>query len=153
FRQVPHVLWGPVGGQPHTSVAPNWRCPGRTSPADPEGRAVVEGTAFGRSVQPTRRGSLHTAVAVAESLREEILTTLEEGPEREEDGSWFLGYEEELAKRMGTSKPTLRQAGRLLEAEQLIVVRRGVTGGWFGRPPTSDGVTHAASILLRSQGA
>ena len=90
----------------------------------------------------TGTSAAHTTAA---RLREEILG-------RNEDG-WFLGAEDDLLRRLGISRPTLRQAARILESEQLVSVRRGVGGGMFARLPTSDGVAHVASIYLRSQGA
>lgn len=39
--------------------------------------------------------------------------------------------EDELLERYGVSRPTLRQAARILEHEQLIDVRRGVNGGFL----------------------
>lgn len=86
------------------------------------------------------------ARVTAEVMREAILSR--------EDGvdEWFLGSEDDLMSRLGVSRPTLRQAARLLEHEGLLVVRRGLGGGLFGRRPTEEAVTHVASVLLRSQG-
>jgi GntR family transcriptional regulator, transcriptional repressor for pyruvate dehydrogenase complex len=81
--------------------------------------------------------------ATAEVLRSEILLR--------DDGDW-LGSEDELLGRLGVSRPTLRQAARLLEAEELLVVRRGLNGGLFSRRPTSDAVARMASVYLRSEG-
>lgn len=88
--------------------------------------------------------------ATADLLREEILAHLaRHGPEE----AWLIGYEDEVLARLGVSRPTLQQAVRLLEAEQLIFVRRGVRGGLWGRAPSVDGVRHAVTVLLRSRGA
>lgn len=84
---------------------------------------------------------------VADLLREEILTT------QTDQDEWFVGSEYELMQRLGVSRPILRQASRMLEHEQLLDVRRGVHGGFYGRRPTFDVVTHTASLFLRSQGA
>ncbi|GEL21231.1 GntR family transcriptional regulator [Pseudonocardia sulfidoxydans NBRC 16205] len=84
---------------------------------------------------------------VADVLREEILAALEHQAE------FFLGSEEDLMSRLGVGRPTLRQAARVLEQEQMLAVKRGVGGGFFGRRPTSHVVTHTASLFLRSQGA
>jgi len=83
------------------------------------------------------------ARAAADELREEIL--------RRPEGDW-LGSEDEVLQRLGISRPTLRQAARLLEAEQLLVVKRGLNGGLFTRKPTAEGVAHTASVFLRSAG-
>ncbi len=83
----------------------------------------------------------------ADILREEILNHSEDGEE------WLLGSEDDMIKMLGVSRPTLRQAARMLEQEQLLVVRRGIGGGLFGRRPTAEAVSHTASVYLRSQGA
>jgi len=48
-------------------------------------------------------------------LREEILAY--EGEEEE----WLLGSEDEVLGQLGVSRPTLRQASRILEQEQLLL--------------------------------
>jgi GntR family transcriptional regulator, transcriptional repressor for pyruvate dehydrogenase complex len=83
----------------------------------------------------------------ADILREEILNHFEDGEE------WLLGSEDDMIKMLGVSRPTLRQAARMLEQEQLLVVRRGIGGGLFGRRPTAEAVSHTASVYLRSEGA
>jgi GntR family transcriptional regulator, transcriptional repressor for pyruvate dehydrogenase complex len=83
----------------------------------------------------------------ADILREEILSHSNDGQE------WLLGSEDDMIKMLGVSRPTLRQAARMLEQEQLLVVRRGIGGGLFGRRPTAEAVSHTASVYLRSQGA
>lgn len=83
------------------------------------------------------------ATAVADVLREEILSSDEEAP--------YLGLEDDLLERLGVSRPTLRQAVRLLQAEGILTVRRGHHGGLYGRRPTADGVAHMASVYLRTR--
>src|SRR5262245_31908544 len=83
----------------------------------------------------------------ADTLREQILSRDSDAEE------WLLGSEDELIQMLGVSRPTLRQAARMLEQEQLLVVRRGIGGGLFGRRPTAEAVSHTASVFLRSQGA
>jgi GntR family transcriptional repressor for pyruvate dehydrogenase complex len=83
----------------------------------------------------------------ADILREEILGKDSDGDE------WLLGSEDDMIRMLGVSRPTLRQAARMLEQEQLLVVRRGIGGGLFGRRPTAEAVSHTASVFLRSQGA
>src|SRR3546814_8305423 len=68
------------------------------------------------------------------------------------DDEWLLGSEDEVMRSLEVSRPTLRQALRLLEQEQLVSVRRGVGGGLFARRPTEEGVTHTASVYLRAAG-
>ena len=81
---------------------------------------------------------------VVEILREEILARNEAG--------WLIGLEEELQERMGVSRPTLRQALRVLESQGLVEVRRGVRGGLYGCVPNSESVARNASVYLRSRG-
>lgn len=103
-----------------------------------------------RSTDVKRMLKRGTAVqATADVLREEILTQL---PDADGD-EWLLGSEDEVLERLGVSRPTLRQAVRLLEAEQLLVVRRGHGGGIWAQAPSSDGVIHSVSVFLRSRGA
>src|SRR3954454_23643808 len=78
-------------------------------------------------------------------LREEILAYA--GP----DPEWFLGSEDRIIELTAVSRPTLRQAIRLLEEEQILVVRRGVRGGLFGRRPTIQGVSRTTSVFLRAE--
>src|SRR3546814_4941537 len=85
------------------------------------------------------------ALEAASILREEILRDIK-------DDEWLLGSEDEVMRSLEVSRPTLRQALRLLEQEQLVSVRRGVGGGLFARRPTEEGVTHTASVYLRAAG-
>jgi DNA-binding FadR family transcriptional regulator len=89
--------------------------------------------------------SSSVAVAAAKTLRNEIL--------RRSDDDMFLGSEDDLIHRLGISRPTFRQAARLLEYEELLVIRRGVGGGFFGRRPSAEVVARMAGIFLLSQGA
>ena len=79
----------------------------------------------------------------ARMLREQILAR--------EDGD-FLGGEEQLMRQLGVSRPTLRQAARLLECEQALLVRRGVKGGYYARKPDVGSVADAAAFYLRARG-
>jgi GntR family transcriptional regulator, transcriptional repressor for pyruvate dehydrogenase complex len=67
------------------------------------------------------------------------------------DGS-FLGSEDEISRRFGLSKPTLRQAARLLEHRELLVVKRGVNGGYYARRPSANAVAAAAAAYLMTRG-
>jgi DNA-binding FadR family transcriptional regulator len=84
------------------------------------------------------------ARAVAACLREEILALNKE--------SAFLGSEDELLARLGVSRPTLRQATRILEHENILEVRRCAGGGLFTRMPTAKALSDVASVYLRSRG-
>ena len=82
------------------------------------------------------------AQATAAAMRKDILAVGKHGE--------FLGSEDELLERYSVSRPTLRQAARILEHEQLLTVRRGVNGGMFTRLPTSQAVTRVAAVFLQA---
>jgi DNA-binding FadR family transcriptional regulator len=82
---------------------------------------------------------------VADRLRELVLVEHADGE--------YLGSEDDLVARFGVSRPTLRQAIRMVQTEGLVLVRRGNNGGFFASRPSVQAVTRTASILLRHQGA
>lgn len=86
------------------------------------------------------KSSSSAAVQVVATLRQEIL--------KGADGV-FLGSEQELLARFGISRPTLRQVARVLESDELLLVRRGIYGGYFGRRPTLQWAGRAAAAYLR----
>jgi GntR family transcriptional repressor for pyruvate dehydrogenase complex len=81
--------------------------------------------------------------AVAQALRKQI--------EASPVGA-YLGSEAEILRRLGVSSPTLRQAARLLEQQQLLSVERGKGGGYFGRRPDGQATARAAAWHLESIG-
>ncbi|NGP08661.1 GntR family transcriptional regulator [Rhodococcus sp. 14C212] len=83
------------------------------------------------------------ARATADVLREEIFSR--------NMSEEFLGSEDELLERLGVSRPTLRQAARILESEQLLTVRRGWNGGFYTRRPDASVVARISGLYLRSQ--
>lgn len=65
----------------------------------------------------------------------------------------FLGAEEDLLTRLGVSRPTLRQAAKMVENDRLISVRRGLRGGFYAaRPDAADAILTLARYL-RLRGA
>lgn len=92
---------------------------------------------------PKRREN--SVAQVVSVLRDEILARNEAG--------WFVGLEVDVQERMKVSRPTLRQALRVLESEGLIEVRRGLNGGLFTCVPSEDAVARVASSYLDSRGA
>lgn len=64
----------------------------------------------------------------------------------------FLGSEEQLIAALGVSRPTFRQAANLLSHESLLVIKRGMGGGFFTRTPSGDAVSRTAAIYLNAQG-
>ncbi|MFT4025570.1 MAG: GntR family transcriptional regulator [Novosphingobium sp.] len=63
----------------------------------------------------------------------------------------YVGSEESLSRKFNVTGPTLRQAIRLLEHEQIIQVRRGVRGGYFADRPNIDTISRVAAVYLRSR--
>ncbi|WP_062998060.1 FadR/GntR family transcriptional regulator [Nocardia jinanensis] len=63
-----------------------------------------------------------------------------------------LPSETELMQRYGISRPTLREAFRVLESESLIRIRRGAHGGARVQPPTQRVAAKYTSFLLEYRG-
>src|SRR5215216_7026264 len=65
----------------------------------------------------------------------------------------FLPTESELVEHFKVSRPTLREAVRVLEAERLVEVRRGSRTGARVRTPGPEIVARPAALLLELSGA
>jgi DNA-binding FadR family transcriptional regulator len=63
-----------------------------------------------------------------------------------------LPPEVELVERYGISRPTLREAFRVLESQSLISVRRGARGGARVHAPTIDVAARTAGLVLEHRG-
>jgi len=87
-----------------------------------------------------------TAELVASDLRRRIVR----GELKEGDA---LPPENILMEQFGISRPTLREAFRVLEAESLITIRRGSRGGARIRMPREDVAADYAGLLLQLRGA
>jgi DNA-binding FadR family transcriptional regulator len=84
----------------------------------------------------------NAASVVAAQIRKQIVMGgLAEGA--------VLPPEAEMVKRLGVSRPTLRQALRILETEHLITVQRGSRGGTTVRGPSARLASRYLSDLLR----
>jgi DNA-binding FadR family transcriptional regulator len=86
-----------------------------------------------------------TAEVVAASIRKMIIR----GEVKEGD---FLQPEAQLMEHFGTSRPTIREAFRILENEALISVTRGSRSGARVHAPSVDGVARYAGFALQAQG-
>ena len=64
-----------------------------------------------------------------------------------------LPPEAALMAQFGVSRPTLREAFRVLEAEGLISVRRGAHGGARVRTPSDDAAGRYVGLVLEYRGA
>ena len=69
-----------------------------------------------------------------------------------EDGA-FLGGEDELLGKLGVSRPTLRQAAKIVENDRLISVRRGIRGGVYAARPDAQDAIRTLARYLRLRGA
>jgi GntR family transcriptional regulator, transcriptional repressor for pyruvate dehydrogenase complex len=87
-----------------------------------------------------------TAELVAGTLRRMIV----DGELKDGD---FLPNEAELMSHFGVSRPTLREAVRVLESERLVEVRRGSRTGARVRVPGAEIVARPAGLLLEVSGA
>jgi DNA-binding FadR family transcriptional regulator len=67
------------------------------------------------------------------------------------DGDW-LPTEAELINRFGVSRPTLREAFRLLEGDSLVTIRRGPPGGARVTLPGPDAVADLFGMILMLSG-
>jgi DNA-binding FadR family transcriptional regulator len=67
------------------------------------------------------------------------------------DGDW-LPTEAELIERFGVSRPTLREAFRLLEGDSLVTIRRGPPGGARVTVPGPDAVAGLFGMILMLSG-
>ena len=87
-----------------------------------------------------------TAELVAGTLRRMVV----DGQLKEGD---FLPNEAELMSHFGVSRPTLREAVRVLESQRLVEVRRGSRTGARVRVPGPEIVARPAGLLLELSGA
>jgi DNA-binding FadR family transcriptional regulator len=98
---------------------------------------------------PIRVGQLiripKTAEVVAADIRKKIIR----GEMQEGD---FLQPETQLMVYYGTSRPTLREAFRILENEQFISVTRGSRSGASVHSPKVESVARYAGFALQAQG-
>lgn len=92
----------------------------------------------------TRRPPREKPQQIADELRQLIVSgELSEGDS--------LGHEPDLVERFGVSRPSLREALRILEAEGLITVVRGVFGGVVVHEPNERMTARTAALVLQAR--
>src|SRR5206468_3930986 len=99
------------------------------------GAAASDADAFGPLQMPK------AAALVATRVRRRIVR----GELKADDA---LPPEAELMRQFGISRPTLREALRILEAEGLISVRRGARGGARVQAPSPEAAVNYVGLLL-----
>lgn len=106
---------------------------------------MAEGNPFLRAGGGQRVRPLKMSDQVADQVRRMIV--------RGElvDGDW-LPPEAELMQRFGVSRPTLREALRLLEGDALVTIRRGPPGGARVRVPGPDAAARMFAMVLMLSG-
>jgi DNA-binding FadR family transcriptional regulator len=97
-------------------------------------------------VSPNRKGARtkEKPQQIADELRSLIIS----GQLAEGDS---LGHEPDLVERFGVSRPSLREALRILEAEGFITVVRGVRGGVVVHQPDERMTARTAAMVLQSR--
>lgn len=83
-----------------------------------------------------------------EKIADELRALIVSGELSEGDS---LGHEPDLVERFGVSRPSLREALRILEAEGLITVVRGVLGGVIVHEPDERMTARTAALVLQAR--
>ena len=85
--------------------------------------------------------------AASDTLVTRMILALSDLSLAAEEGQ-HLGSEDTLLATLGVSRPTLRQAAKVVESTRLISVRRGLRGGYYAaRPSIADAVRAPARYL------
>ncbi len=96
------------------------------------------------ALRPARDKPREKPQQIADELRHLIISgELDEGDS--------LGHEPDLIERFGVSRPSLREALRILEAEGLITVVRGVLGGVVVHRPDHRQAARSAALVLQAR--
>ena len=83
-----------------------------------------------------------TALELASLALRKIVLSMEPGS--------LIGSEDALIAQVGYSRSTVRQASRLLEREGLLVVRRGINGGYFSARPDAGTIEATVSSYMET---
>jgi len=85
------------------------------------------------------------AEMVADILRSQILSG-------ELQSGRLIGRQEDLIETFKVSKPSIREALRILETEGLVTITRGNVGGVIVHRPDPSNATYMLGLVLKSQG-
>lgn len=96
-------------------------------------------------MRPAEERPQKLAEHIADQLRAQIVR-------RELADGQYLPVEAELCVHFGTSRPTMREAFRILEAEGLLSIRRGGRFGPQVQAPSASVVARSFGLLLQHQG-
>ena len=83
-----------------------------------------------------------------QQIADELRSLIVQGELTEGDS---LGHEPDLVERFGVSRPSLREALRILEAEGLVTVVRGVRGGVVVHEPDERMTARTAALVLQAR--
>jgi len=112
--------------------------------ATPNDERQMAGKPSSRTQPSTRSTPREKPQQIADEIRRLIIEgKLEEGES--------LGHEPDLIERFGVSRPSLREALRILEAEGLITVVRGVLGGVVVHRPDHRLAARTAALVLQAR--
>lgn len=93
----------------------------------------------GRNTEEGKKGGGSALEAASSQLRALAFSTQVGG---------LIGGESDLVNRLNVSRATIRQAARVLEAEGLLSVRRGPSGGYFSARPNIQSLEGAFGAYL-----
>lgn len=92
----------------------------------------------------------HRATRAATLIADQLRGRIVRGEVNEGES---LPSEQQMLVEFGVSRPTLREAVRVLESESLVVVKRGSRGGIEVSVPRIETAAHYAGLLLQYQRA
>jgi GntR family transcriptional repressor for pyruvate dehydrogenase complex len=101
-----------------------------------------------KSSSATQRSTRGAQREKPQRIADEIRRLIIEGKLEEGES---LGHEPDLIERFGVSRPSLREALRILEAEGLITVVRGVLGGVVVHRPDQRLTARTAALVLQAR--
>lgn len=113
-------------------------------------RRVTYPVGYGVAVSVNARDNGESVGRAADVIAGQLRRRIIRGELSEGDG---LPSETELIAQFGVSRPTLREAIRVLESESLVVVKRGSRGGIEVSVPRVEKAAHYAGLLLEYQHA